>query len=92
MVLAAANDPFTTRYAKARRDAVLRIRVANISLQAPRGIVIPKPNRRIVRGGKNVFGVGRELDMLADSVVAFCEGFKTLAVYYVPNSADKGVC
>ena len=42
-------------------------------------------------GGEDVFGVGGELDVLADGVVSFCEGFEALAVNDAPYAAVIGV-
>ena len=65
VVLAAGDDPLAARHAEARRDAVLLVRVPDVRLETARRLPVPQPDRAVVRGGEDVFGVWRELDVLA---------------------------
>lgn len=65
MILTPSYDPFPTRDAETRRDTVLVVDVADVGFEASCGLVVPKTNRAVVGCGEDVFGVGRELDLLA---------------------------
>ena len=50
IIFAPAHDPFSPCHREARSDAVLRIRVASVSLQTSRGIVVPQTDRGVMCG------------------------------------------
>jgi len=55
VVLAARDDPFPARDAEACGDAVLRVHVADVRLEASRGVIIPQADGAVVCGGEDVF-------------------------------------
>jgi len=78
-VFATRHDPLAAGDAEAGGDAVLGILVADVGLQAARGLKVPQPYRAVVCGGENVFRVGRKLHVLADGIVALGEGLEALS-------------
>ena len=64
-VFAARHDPLAARDAEAGGDAVLGVLVADVRLEAARGLEVPQPYRAVVGGGEDVFRVGRKLHVLA---------------------------
>ena len=75
VVLAARDDPLPAGDTEARRDAELLVDVAGVGLQAARGVVVPQPDGAVVGRGEDVFGVGRELDVLASVASAMADAF-----------------
>lgn len=67
VILAASHDPLATCHAEARRYAVLRIDVAGICFETARRLIIPQANGTIMGRRKNIFRVGRELNLLTAS-------------------------
>lgn len=65
VIFASRHDPFASRHTEASGDAIFGIRVADVGLEAARGLIIPQTDGTVVRRGQNVFGVRRELDVLA---------------------------
>ena len=55
MVFAARNDPFAARDAETRGDAIFRVGVACVGLEAAGGVVVPQSNGAVVGGGEDVF-------------------------------------
>jgi len=53
-VFAARHDPFSAGDAEASGDAVLGILVADVGLQAARGLEVPQSYRAVVRGGEDI--------------------------------------
>jgi len=89
-VLAARHDPFAARDAEAGGDAVLGVLVADVRLEAARGLEVPQPYRAVVGGGEDVFRVGRKLDVLANGVVSLGECLEALPRWQSPY-ADEAV-
>lgn len=57
VVLAAGDDPLSASDREAGGDAVELVPVANIRLQAARGLVVPQTYCAVVRGGEDVLAI-----------------------------------
>jgi hypothetical protein len=55
IVFAARNDPFSTCDAKTRCNAIFRVGMARVGLEAAGGVVVPQSDGAVVRGGEDVF-------------------------------------
>lgn len=73
-VFAARHNPFPTGDTETCCDAEFIILMSNVSLQAPRRLVVPKPNGIVVCCGEYEFGVWGELHLLADGIFSFGQG------------------
>jgi hypothetical protein len=51
VILTSTSDPLSTCIAKARRDAIFRVRAPGVRLKSPRGGVVPQTDERVVGGG-----------------------------------------
>ena len=62
--------------------------MTRVSLEAARRLVIPETNCTVMRGGKDIFGIRRELNVLAYGVVSLCQSLETLAGCRVPYATE----
>ena len=65
VILATRYDPLPPRDRETCAYAISLAFVADVGLQASRGVVVPEADSAVMCGGENVLRVGRELDVLA---------------------------
>ena len=76
VILATRYDPLPPRDRETCAYAISLAFVADVGLQASRGVVVPEADSAVMCGGENVLGIGRKLNMLTkDMMVVVVRGW-----------------